>query len=66
MSDLPFSPGGLIPNAGPESDLVPALLRSGELIGVPHLVRAWLNSGLSLEDWLEQRKPGGTDGNDAS
>ena len=65
MSDVPFSPGGFIPSPGPESDLVPALLRSGEIIGIPHLVHSWLNSGMSLEDWLEQRKRGGDDGGDA-
>jgi hypothetical protein len=65
MNDIPFSPGGLIPSAGPESDLIPVLLKSGEVIGVPHLVRAWLASGLSLEEWLQRRDRGGTD-DDAS
>ena len=59
MNDANFSPGGIIPSSGPESALTPILLRSGEMIGVPHLVRAWLASGVSLEEWLRRREEGG-------
>ena len=62
MTDIPFSPGGFIQSASPESDLVPVQLKSGELIGVPHLVRAWLGSGLPLEEWLQRRERGGVNG----
>ena len=66
MTDMPFSPGGITPPPGPSSGLVPTLLKSGEVVGVPHLVRLWLESGLPLEDWLRQRdERGGGDGNDA-
>lgn len=62
MNEITFSPGGILPSPGPESDLIPIPLRSGEVIGAPHLVRAWLASGLTLEEWLRRREQGGTDG----
>lgn len=62
MNDTPFSPGGIIPSGGPGSDLITALILKGEVIGAPHLVRDWLASGLSLEEWKRRRDQGGTDG----
>lgn len=55
MSDAPFSPGGMIPSPGPESDLVLAMIEPGEPVMSLQAAREWLASGLPLEDWLEQR-----------
>lgn len=58
MNNTPFARGGIIPSRGPESDLVPALLKPGELLMSPERFREWSASGLSLEDWMRQNKLG--------
>jgi hypothetical protein len=54
MNDTPFARGGFIP--GGTSDMVPALIRPGEPVMTLEAAREWLASGLSLEDWMAQRK----------
>lgn len=57
MNDTPFARGGIIPG-NPDSDLVLALLKPGELLMSPERFREWGASGMNLEDWMRSKKLG--------
>lgn len=64
MNERPFAPGGIVPSRGPDSDLVLAMLSPGEPVMSIEAMRDWLASGLTLEDWMEQRKREADDDHD--
>lgn len=53
MTDMPFSPGGIIPSSGPGSDLVPILLDPHEPVISFDALRRWRAGELTLQDLLD-------------